>query len=312
MVHMDQWTWPKRPTNASEYNEMMLSLDIHLAKQGLVPAQRSLQASRLVSMALKLGGIPFLGHNIQRGKPFSVTDLGPRVFDWYNETYGELNKIDWSPGSGVLELRATYWRLKMPFIQGASKVFIDKDLTKGQTGNVLQRGPTSCNVLHHFVGMTPAFASSLAPAELTRALEGFMRVYHATGWLTQVAGSGLFEQAVGDYNHSVDALMDGAALGKARWDTSQCAEKTFKGLLDRVGQTFPKDPKLGHNISHLGGMVQTHFSYTFSPTDLATIQCPPAVRYGEKTTSRQEAYNAHQALISVLLVLAKEAPIVVP
>lgn len=97
---------------------MMVALDRHLAVHGLPPEKRSLQASRLVSIALGLSGTPIIGPNLPRGAPFSPSDLLARVFDWFNDTYGDRNKINWALGYVVLQLRGTYWKMRIPLTYG--------------------------------------------------------------------------------------------------------------------------------------------------------------------------------------------------
>src|SRR5690348_13181470 len=115
------WSWDKRPATAEEYEKMMVSLDGHLASLGLGPAQRPLNAALVVSATLGLSGTPILGGSSDRGEKFSPKDLLGRVHDWYEETYGDRTKIDFSPGSVVVSLHGNLWEIKMPMVWGDRK-----------------------------------------------------------------------------------------------------------------------------------------------------------------------------------------------
>jgi len=226
MDSMDAWTWPTRPATATEFEAMMSDLDRHLATHNLLPAQRSLNAARLASMALKLSGTSILSGDGDRGEPFSPRDLLARVIDWYN-----------------------------------------------------------------------------------RVMQAYDRGYVAMATLDELKGHDLFDQARGDYTHSVEALAAGLVLSKARWDTAQCAEKVFKGLLGRAGQPFPTNAAQGHDIVHLGDLVMKHFGIALPDGALRAIHCSPKVRYGEMNVDPNEAWTSHDALLDVL---ARLRPIALP
>lgn len=299
----DSWTWPKRPTDATEFDQMMDSVDRHLARRDLTPPQRSLHAIRLISMALNLSGITFLGVGVVRGEPFSPSDLLPRVFDWYDETYGERNKIDLSLGYVVLPLRDTYWTLQIPFGCGVVEPFIDRSLANVGRQRGTRMHPATLNVLTCLRGITQAYAELLSNDELTHVMKAYSRGYVAMRTLGEMRGHQLFDQAKGDYRHSVEALSAGDALSKARWDNAQCAEKIFKGLLAQAGQEFPTSGRRGHDIAHLGRLISTTFGSSIPNGKLCDIHCPAAIRYGEINVDMHEAWTSHAALIDTLLHL---------
>ncbi|MEO7067392.1 MAG: hypothetical protein ABI114_10825 [Rhodanobacter sp.] len=296
----DNWNWPARPTNQRDYDIMMSSVDNHLASHGLPPNQRALRASRLVSVALKLGGIPLLGVGVLRGVPYGPTDLGPRVFDWYSDNYGERNKIDWSPGSVVMTLHRSLWRIRMPMIMGTVEFIIARDLDIGEKGNFTGRHPPKCNVLHEVEGLTQSYANRLSDHDLIHIFQEFQNGYASIGYLNDLHGHDLFDQARGDYKQSVDTLMDGRTLSKARWDNAQCAEKIFKGLLARDGHPFPTNARQGHDIAHLGGLLKQHLGIELPESSLRTITCLPAARYGEINVDANEAWTSHKELLATL------------
>lgn len=284
----------------------MVSLDRHLANLGLSPAQRPLNAALVVSAKLELSGTPIIGGSGNRGEPFSPTDLLARVHDWYRDSYGDKVKLDLSPGSIVVSLHGNLWEMKMPKIWGAVQLFVNQDLsTQGKRLSTKGSPPASHNILSSVQGLTQAYASRLKKDELPFLAGKFINGYQAVECLDDLKGHDLFQEVRGDYRHSVDALLTARELGKARWDTAQCAEKVLKGLLARAGHKFPTSGAKGHDISHLGDLVSEKLGIALPPTDLNAVNCTAAVRYGETKSSIEDALSAHESLVRLLGAFAK-------
>lgn len=304
MSGINDWSWPARPTNEAEYDAMMVDLDRHLAAQQLQPAQRSHNAGRLVSMALKLSGTPILSADSDHGEPFGPRDLLARVGQWYDATYGDRNKLDFALGYVVLTLRGTYWSLRIPLIFGTVLPFANRDLSKSGRQLATRTSESAThNVLTGLKGITQTYADRLTDSEMVSVLKSYQRGYVALAALDEFKGHELFDAARGDYGFSVEALIDARALAKARWDNAQCAEKVFKGLLSRAGQAFPTDAARGHDIVQLGQLVSQHFGLALPEPALRLIYCPPKVRYSQVMVTQQEAWTAHEALLAVLGLL---------
>lgn len=300
------WSWDMRPTTMEEYDRMMVSLDRHLASLELNPAQRPLNAALVVSSTLGLSGTPIIGGSGDRGEPFSPADILARIHEWYSESYGERTKIDFSPGSIVVQLHGNLWEMKMPKVWGSFQLFIRPDLTNpGNTIATKGSPPVSHNILCSMQGMTQIYANRLTREEMASLAGRFINGYEAVVCLDDLKGHDLFEEARGDYRHSVDALLTGRELGKARWDAAQCAEKVLKALLARDGHAYPTFGSKGHDIEHLGGLVKEKLGFDLPAADLAAVHCLPAVRYGEQKSTIEEALASHEALVRLLQVLAK-------
>ncbi|WP_313369447.1 hypothetical protein [Achromobacter animicus] len=299
------WTWEIRPATDEEYERMMISLDRYLASEGLGPGQRPLNAMLAVSSALELSGTPVLWGLGDRGEPFSPRDLLARVHDWYGETYGEKAKFDFSPGSIVVSLHGNLWEMKMPKVWGSARMFISTDIrTEGNRFATNGSPPIQHNILCLVQGMTQAYANRLTNEELHLLFDKFLVGAEAVAWLDDLRGHDLFDEARGDYRHSVDALLTGHELSKARWDTAQCAEKVMKGLLARDGHEYPTFGTRGHDIRHLGSLIKEKLGIELPGSELTVVHCSPAVRYGEEKSTVEWAIEAHNALIHLLRRLA--------
>lgn len=305
MNSVDSWRWTERPTDDSGFDAMMTSLDQHLATCNLQPFQRGLNAALLVSTRLGLSGHSLLPTSEQRGNPFSPTDLLGRVHDWYRDNYGKRMNLDMSPGSVVFRMRGTLWRLRVPKVWGRVDMFLSGDLTNTGRNIGTAQEPASHNLLLSIDEMTQAHASRLTYQELGLIASAYARGNAGLVWFDALEGHELFGHARNDYRHSVDALMDGNALSKAKWDTAQCAEKTFKGLLGSAGHDYPTSAGHGHDIRLLGGLVTTHLGISLPEADLAIVHCPTKVRYGDIPVLPDEALASHSALLRLLTALAK-------
>lgn len=300
------WSWDMRPATVEEYDKMMVSLDRHLASLGLGPAQRPLNAALVVSSTLGLSGTPILGGSGDRGEPFSPKDLLARVHDWYEETYGDKTKIDFSPGSIVVSLHGNLWEMKMPKVSGSFQPFLNPDL-RNDGNHIATTGspPVRHNILCSLQGMTVAYAKRLSKDDMLLIAGKFITGYEAVVCLGDLKGHDFFNEARGDYRHSVDALLTGHEFSKARWDSAQCAEKVLKGLLARDGHTYPTSGPKGHDIEHLGSLVKDKLGIDLPKADLALVYCAPAVRYGQEKSSVEQSLAAHEALVRLLHLLAK-------
>ncbi|WYX07930.1 hypothetical protein WJ978_17960 [Achromobacter xylosoxidans] len=300
------WSWNSRPTTVEEFDSMMTSLDGHLTSLGLLPAQRPLNASLVVSSTLRLSGTFILGGSSNRGEPFSPKDLLARIHDWYEEIYGERTKIDFSPGSIVVSTHGNFWEMKIPRTVGQVQAFISADLSHEGNRIATKDSPLAkFNILCSLQGMTQAYANRLSSDDLRLLNEKFHTGSEAVAFLDGLGGHDLFNEARGDYRHSVDALLTGRELSKARWDTAQCAEKVLKGLLARDGHKYPTSGAQGHDINHLGGLIKQKLGIELPATELTVVHCSTAVRYAKERSTTEQALAAHDALVQLLSLLAQ-------
>lgn len=299
----DEWTWPHRPANEAEFDAMMASLDRHLAARGAKPHQRGITAASRLCMTFGFT-VPLIGGSGFRGEPFGPSDLVERVYEWYSANFGELNKVDPSPGSTVLWLHGTYRRIKIPLLYGGFNVTIDRDLNSGVQDGVYAGRAPPINVLRLVDDMTQVYANRLEDTDLEFIWREVLTGYEAVKLLDTLSGHEFFDQARGDYEHSVEALLAGHHLSKARWDNAQCAEKVLKGLLDKAGHKYPTYGAKGHDILELGRLANQKLGLSIPDGCLRSIHCPTSVRYGEMNVDQNEAYCAHKDLLAMLRNIA--------
>lgn len=297
------WTWPSRPTNEDEFDAMMTSLDRHLADRGLQPFQRGMHAVPLVSNRLGLSGHSLFPSPEQRGAPFSPTDLLGRVHDWYDANYGDRMHMEMSPGSVVFPMHGTLWLLSLPRVWGSVQMFIDQDLTNTGVRIGAHGQQASLNILTSIRGMTQAHARRLQDEDFRTIMLAFQRGWSALNFLDGLTGHAFFDQARNDRKLAVISLMEGNSH-KARWDTAQCAEKVFKGLLAGAGHAYPTSGTKGHDIPFLGALVSERLGANLPEQDLVSVHCATAIRYAELPSSQEDAVSAHDALLRLLDALS--------
>ncbi|HEL5579502.1 TPA: hypothetical protein ACXIGC_001222 [Stenotrophomonas maltophilia] len=303
---LNKWQWPRRPTNEVEFDAMMTSLDGLLAAKGTEPRGRGMAAAMQLSWTLKLDGTPILGGPPDRGAPFSPSDLLARVHEWYAEHYGDAMKVDFSPGSFLVVVNGNLWKIRLPMIMGEGRIVIDRDLSMCQQNGV-GRGIAVHNALCSVEGLTQPMASKLSDQEVLFFHRAFAHGWHAIMALDSLGGHSLFSEAKADFRHSVDAIMSRRAYGKARWEAAQCAEKLLKGFLARARHPYPTTAGKGHDHVHLGELLNEKLGIRVDERILSTLKTSPAVRYGEETSSLDQAMDSHSALLALLVLLGPHA-----
>ncbi|MET3916263.1 hypothetical protein ABID97_003045 [Variovorax sp. OAS795] len=296
------WTWPSKPTTADEFERMMLSLDAHFGHCNIPVPHRDFQAITMVSRAFGISGNVMPARHSPR-PPFCPEDIYLRIGDWFELVYGDRTKVDPSPGSIVFEMAGIHWRLRLPRYYGTLEFFVDRNLAHHGIALGLH-GPATHNLLSSIDSLTPAYAARLSDQDCKIIQDTFLLGADAIYWLDKATGNDLLHQARQDYKSSVNALLERQGANQARWDTAQCAEKVFKGLLARTGHAYPRD-KVGHNIPVIGKLVTEKLGVVLTTTALATIDCKPAVRYGEVAVSASDALHAHHALLKVISELSQ-------
>lgn len=298
MTNLDDWVWTSQPATEPEFEAMMASLDTHLASCGVLPHQRAFAAQRLVARTL---GMTFSIPPPPRRclHTFDADDAIHWVSDWFKAIYGKRLNPHFEARSVAVEIRGTLWRMRLPIIYGAMQWFFDPDLdNKGISLAV--RAPATGNVLTLIEDFTPALAQRLSHDEIKEIGASLLLGFEGVDALEFFKEHVLFDQARLDYAHSVDALISGIAWNKARWETAQAAEKIIKGLLKLAGKAYPTQGKDAHNISHLGGLAADQLGVAIPKAILESIDCKPAVRYGEDEATKAQALGAHQAFLELL------------
>lgn len=298
-----QWKAPSSPTNETEYETMMQSLDRHLAEQDLHIHQRPGHAAILLSSTYGEGRtiLMFSSPRLEDHPAYSAEYLCARAHIWYDERYGEAVKTRPEIGYFLVPLQHHAWKVRIPFFYGGAEIYIDRSLGQEPHGNVICRAPIRINILDCFEGMTSAYSSSLKDEELIFIGQRFDTAYDALSVLDVLdRGQPLFRQARVDYNHSVEALCSvDRSYGKARRDTATCAEKVMKGILiEKIGGGF----KLDHKLVSLAKLLNENCGLQVNLGLAEKLYTAADVSY-EVPVTKQAALDAHANLLTFLAEL---------
>lgn len=302
MMTNAEWDWTGGlPTSHAEFVGMMRGLDSQLISQGIPPVQRPMEAARLLSMRLGYSGKPLLPlDRIEIKQPFDAGWCIRASWLWFEAAYGRHTEVNFGPGPVVIDLNGCLWRMRMPQVYGGVRMFVDRDLSNiGVNLSMSGQAPANLNVLCQVDGMTQLLADSLSQASLANIFTVCQLGFTALTTLTALIGDDFFQQARGEYRHSVDTLLAGD-WAKARYDTALCAEKVFKGLLHGARKVYPTSGKNGHHIPLLGGLLSKELGIELDMPSLEAVHCPTKVRYGEIKSSKVDGLRAHRALLKIL------------
>ncbi|MDE2157083.1 MAG: hypothetical protein KGJ32_14530 [Xanthomonadaceae bacterium] len=304
-TNAEKWSAPPQPTNEATYEEMMRSLDQHLAEKDLHIFQRPMHAASHLAMAYgtteRIQMIPV--PKMDEHPKYSAEYLVARAHQWYSDRYGDAVKTRPELGFFMVPLQHRVWKVRAPFFCGTAHVYIDRKLTPKPRENIISRGPVSINILDCFEGMTQSYADTLTDDEFELIETRFGMAFGAMTLLDVLdKGSPFYRQARIDYNHSVEALCSvDRSYGKARRDTATCAEKVMKGMLAQKGVPFEQN----HNFGKLVRLLNDQYDLSIDLALVEKIHTKADVSY-DKAVSKQEALDAHENLLRFLAALGKK------
>lgn len=207
---------------------------------------------------------------------YTGDDLTLRIFDWFDERYGDQTKIDIGPGHTVVIIKGDAYRVALPRVYGRVRFIADpvnhgKDVypSLATSGSA----PATANVLDIIVDLQPGFSRTLSPEELgdlTREISS-MTVKFQT--IENIYKLPLGKEVKGDLVASVDRFFQNPPqYGLSRWDSLQVAEKCMKAYLSSTELPFPKG-RGGHNLSKLMQLVSQHSKVRFPQHLVGYVQC---------------------------------------
>lgn len=106
------------PKNEEEFQQFMEAMDRHFIEVGMPIVARQLAAVAEVGHVLGLGSTRVPTETSPREGSYAGDDLVIRAIVWYDNRYGDAQKIDFQLGRGVVVLRGDRWEIKYPIITG--------------------------------------------------------------------------------------------------------------------------------------------------------------------------------------------------
>lgn len=294
-----KFTWPAYPQNEADFEVLMEGIDKALALRDLKPFQRPLHVGRLLWEAFGWSGPVLPPKELADRLGFEGDVLMAKCHRWYEQFYGEQLKSDFAYGFVPVKLGNALWRVRAGVTYGSVRLFADRNLSnRGVTLGV--RGvQASCNVLCAIEDFPQGLASRLSDLAIREHFEFHIFMHENLQWREVFPHTELLDMAGADYDTSTADVI-GHRYGQARWAAQQSIEKTLKGLLKLGGTPFPTGGPNGHNLKHLGELLEQKHGISIAPSLLSLATCSPKVRYGEELSTEQQALGANHAVLGVL------------
>ena len=240
----------------------MQSIDDLLRRQKTPIPGRPLSALSIIAQDLRI--------TIMMGGPVD-TRLADHIHLWFEKRYGDLLKIDLSPGKAVILIRGDPYIMRLPRIIGQWDGILDvTTLVEGMTQPLFAELPENdmAELVNHFPWLTERFNTmDELPANVRAELDAAVL-------------------------HLISQKPD---YGLSKWSSLQFTEKMLKYFIKARNGTPPKShslPKLLNSAENLG------LPMGWRPI-LPLIQCDASVRY-EDGVSLADAVLAHHASIDIV------------
>jgi len=297
------FTWPKKPTSETEFESLMSAVDAHLASQSLTPFQRPLNVPRLFWEAFSWEGSILPPDELADQAGYDGEILMAKAHRWYTHVFGEKLNGDWVIGYAAYALAGTTWKVRFPVIYGQCRLFIDKDISNRGVSIGSNRQSASYNIICSVEALEQGLATRLSAKSLEEFWTFYTSTYRAFEWRKRYCnGHDLFGQAESDYASSVDDLLN-RRYAQSRWASSQAVEKMLKAILAMSNVAFPKGGKDGHNLIALSDLLYQAHGAKLRHDILNLVHCSPAVRYGEESTSKDQAITANHSVLGAIEML---------
>lgn len=283
-----------------EFERALREIDEQLKSEGVPPHGRSLNALIKFGQKYKLS-MPF--NKPQPAMPPEVAVNWPyseRIFQWFDDVYGERNKLDPSAGRKVAVLAdGDMWEIRLPLVWGTLIPVIEKKLTP--PGPTISTVPSPHNISNSITGITDRRLQQFTDDDTNEVYGHFVVGLDVCEALKRFRKSHpLFIEAQDDLATAVAMLTaQSPNYGQSRWASLQFTEKFMKGLINVIGEG---NSRQSHNIRALHDELAKSIMGLNLGHLIDDIECVAAVRYGELSSTRAQAYAAHKA--SLLLVRA--------
>ncbi|RHX83613.1 hypothetical protein [Leptospira stimsonii] len=279
----------KNPTSQEEFYNWMEEVDFALSQDNVPIPLRSFSAFAIIAKSLKKNLSLYRPPSPAEPGNFDGDHLTRHIYDWFDERYGDRQKLDVSPGRGAILIRNEVWTITCPAFadKQATLEFICKAELNEST-SFIKKPPF--NVVNYIDDMTKGFASSLSNEELFNIINTFSTVYGCFRNLELLDDQILIPQIRGDIDSAVQMIRSRHRnYGLSRWNSLQATEKILKLYLQKYAGGFPKI----HNLIELYNLANHKDS--LSGIDiilLKKIQCDPSIRYDHSETIKS-AISAH-------------------
>jgi hypothetical protein len=288
------------PSDAAEFEDLMVRLDAWLEARKMSAAARQLAAAAELSYAVgRNGRIPH--RRDPRPDRYDGEDLILHGAAWYEARYGSTLKVVPGAGRTVVELRSDLYVLRLPLVVGRAWIRCSAENYPRSPGQRVARGDDGVpilNALDYVEDMTRPLAASMGDDELDTILTAFRAFIPMLG-RARLLGRPypLIVAALADSESAVHSLtFQPPHYGSSQWASLQVAEKSLKAYTKaRTGSH-----RGGHDLSKA---LEDAYRAGLKPVPakwIVSCQCEASVRYGAPEVSREKAVDAHYSSLRIL------------
>lgn len=287
-----------QPSNGTQFEEMMRIVDAYLRESGVPPHARPIRGWLEISGSLKLHlrMFPERDRAPVEGR-YDGDDMTIRIFQWFEDQYGDKLKISFGPGRVFILVRHDPWVIQLPRIYGSAQVIASATVPSSKPEEYLRRREIPrLNVVDSIEGMTEAMKISLKSHELRAIYDQWRLGFEALSALEAIAQTPMVREVQSDIEAAVQhALSRPPHHGQCKWSCLQAAEKALKIFLTATGNQFPKT----HELHRLVPLAERAGMPTIERAVVDAVQCSPAIRYGDEPTTAFQALGAHIASLRI-------------
>lgn len=275
----------------AELEALFKRVDEELAAENTPLNVRSILAAGKVGAALGIS-LPLVSPGTPEAARIPNAWISARLYEWYEEQYGEAQKRKMDVGAIALRIRGALWKGGIRMIFGEIVIYIDRQPDPHAGQGMAKRG----NVLDDVDRLPQGLRDRLTDAELDEIFSLFKLGYDAYYCLDGARDNALVVAARADHAAAVDHLVKHNHYGQSKYSSLQAAEKTLKAVIAKGGGEFPRQ---GHPIRKLAALAEEHGLAKVPEEVVAAVQCGAGPRYGEEEVSLEEALAAHHAALEV-------------
>lgn len=286
-----------------DFQTLIETVDNELKDKGFQIFQRPLSAWFEISSRfnLNLRFPPFkktASDNTYRGD-----DLTIRIFQWYDNKYGDKLNFDPTWKIAIL-IRGDAYRLQILLAFGAFVGVCSKETFGKKPPPISSNGELpQMNILNLVDGLTEGYVKTLKSEELKNIFDNFMLGNYARFEMETLLDKTLVEQAKGDIEAAVTHIFSNPPqYGLSKWASLQATEKIIKAYIEEQNNKFPHT----HILKELTEKAEPLGLREIPDILLDLIQCSPSVRYGTPAVSLIESVQAHHACLDICLGVAKQ------
>lgn len=228
--------------------------------------------------------------------------LSAHIFAWFDQRYGDRQKIDMSVGATIYVLDEDPWLVRLPLIMGKHRLVCEPDLSIdnpkiGGPGVIGNPEYPIVNIFKLIHDIPESKLKLLSLDDHKKFREFFVRALKVFQCLDQL---GMEQSLARATQHD---LTEAAKLccgpkedySQSRWLSLQGAEKAIKLFISQRGEDFP----FTHNLTKLLPQAVGLGLAGVSDEQIGKVQCRAEVRYGSIDIQLSEAVNAQTAAFSI-------------